>query len=468
MNNRFWFQVSPQKRLSGAFVITRPAGAIAIQVLPRLWTAPTARTVIHLESETTADVILYEQDYFTIPNEWIQVRDALLGAPSFDTESGLTESVRATPLVKAVAPQFRNDISQGPAPETAAVQTTHLRSLWVIAAELDQASPTGCVRVPGPGWKEDWSRQVGAVAQQLPQLRSYLATRFIIEMRDHATHLRRSYRRRQETLPAVRGRIVPATLAHRAARNSVDIDCSYDEFSADSPLSRVLRAALNVAIGLASSRYQQEAAGLVRLQLTDVQTVPIRAAAHLARTVRITRAGRALQPALELARALLRSVDSSGIDDDAQNNERSGVLTQIGIGMDRLWEIAVCQLIDGEDHPSPATAAPFVGLGRPPAVDIGHAKHGLIDCKYKTPEIPSTDDVNQIYVYLDLYGERHATLAYPVALGTSAEPPKIYPHSRDDTAKLRVVRLPFIDPTRPLKHWFETTTWPIAETSATP
>jgi 5-methylcytosine-specific restriction enzyme subunit McrC len=126
------------------------------------------------------------------------------------------------------------------------------------------------------------------------------------EIRAALTHgLSRDYRRREETLPTLRGRIDTARqIASRPGR-PYPLDCVYEEFTEDAPLFRVIKAACRRILRFPSlDRDVRVGLQHALRAMSGVSDVPIDTAAVPA--LRFTRLNEHWEPAGRLSQLILR------------------------------------------------------------------------------------------------------------------------------------------------------------------
>jgi hypothetical protein len=163
----------------------------------------------------------------------------------------------------------------------------------------------------------------------------------------HLRQLRRGYVPVKEEAPVIRGRMTQRGLLQAAARLGPRIECAHDDFSDNTPLFRVLVTALDrVASGALAEAHGVAAWSVMaqvraravhlRRQLHQLPSLPwAQAAAEAGRLSRrpLPRALRVWQPALHLARAILRDEAVRPLASD------DGVVAQHWwLNTSKLWE----------------------------------------------------------------------------------------------------------------------------------
>jgi hypothetical protein len=463
VNQPRWFQVSATKKCGGAFVFRDDGGRLrTVTVLPHFWRDVDRRTV-----EFNPDVehlVLYEQDRFggaNLEGLWNELHRSGLKA---DTDGAIVgqggdtapEAPRLKDLVQRILPPG------GTASGTPSNDNDHaVKSLWLTAAQLDaHAKSSGCVQVPSAFGELDWSHQVGRLAAGYEHLRKYLLVRFVLELEAVAPFLRSTYVRSTEWRKSVRGRLVTSGLVRRHTRRLVAVECEFDQLTRDDSVHRLLRKALELSASELTAPWADRAAGLDRATMQGVASVSGRHAAALARSMRPSRTNRPLQRALELAKAIVWSVDATGSEEQPDG----AILSVVAINLARFWELAVVRLVgDGAtDQPNPPKGreGPYPTLGAVDGVDIlwGDPPRIILDCKYKD-DTPSMGDRYQIYAYTDIYEMKegdHVGLVYPQSPSASPVQPKTHDHVRGaGSPGLTIHRVPFPAGGEQLEDWLE-------------
>lgn len=484
------FSISPKKKCAGIMLFRNDAGVLyKLKIQPAYWRTPGAETrLIELPAALpgTTDSIqitTYEKDLIQGPgldglSQFLERSDH---DGANDTDDGSVDDdggeLRLADFLVEV-PLTRHTTT------TADIDGDDDGDLWRLAAEADSAAelhtPTAarCISFSLPdrsGIDDDWSELAGRAGRHLPEIRRYLATRFVIELSRSVHLLRPGYLRQQDWRGSVRGKLVTSGLAERASHRRAAVLCEFDHHTINHPLHVLLRKALTLCLGTVDETRESDATYLLRAVLAGVDDIGLQQAQVLARTVNPTRATRALAPALQLAKALLRSHDPVADDDGV--DEAEAVLVRITINTARLWELIVVeafrQRYDVEEqftgNTSDTTTSNrtklYTGLGGEQPADIAlwhrdtsraEQPFAIVDCKYKNygrSGGPSSADRMQIYAYSGLYGPRFGAGLVHVAHdhdgGTSR-------HERHDQGPVLVlIQLPFPERSELLSTWIQ-------------
>jgi hypothetical protein len=281
----------------------------------------------------------------------------------------------------------------------------------------------------------------------------------------HLRQLRRGYVPVEEEAPVIRGRMTQRGLLQAAARLGPRIECAHDEFTDTTPLFRVLVTALDrvasgaiaEAHGLAGwSVMAQVRARAVHLrrQLHQLPSLPwAQAAAEASRLSRrpLPRALRIWQPALQLARAILRDESVRPVASD------DGVVAQHWwLNTSKLWEGILKQACGragwSVNVEAKGDCTPWVGLGNAKQPDLLLSRSGgapgrvVADAKYKLlgPKGLWAADQYQLFAYSHTarWGEQAADAAAVLYLSTAPRH-EHFPRGDDPNFKLHLIGLPF-------------------------
>lgn len=226
------------------------------------------------------------------------------------------------------------------------------------------------------------------------------------------------YRTLEEASPVVRGRIREDEQMRRRYGLMVPVEVRFDDFTADTPENRLLRAAVLRCLRLPGldRRLRHR---LLRIDLSLADVTPIRSAALL-ETWRPTRLNARLHSALRLAEVIVRATSFEPGDTGLAVN---GFV----IDMARVFEDFVCTALGSElkalggvcrtqDRRWTLDVAGQVAI-RPDLVwyaDDGRTPLAVVDAKYKA-EKPSgfpDADLYQLLAYCTVLGLREGHLVY--------------------------------------------------------
>jgi hypothetical protein len=143
-------------------------------------------------------------------------------------------------------------------------------------------------------------------------LRPLLHAAFADEMSRNIRWLHRGYVQDTQVLTSIRGRVEAQSLARSLASNSPTVQCSYDDFSVQQPLFRVLATALDlVAAGTWldqwSDRTPVRSAQQLRKKISNIESLRFIEAARLAQSIVLNPLLRRWQRALDLAVVILQN-----------------------------------------------------------------------------------------------------------------------------------------------------------------
>lgn len=229
--------------------------------------------------------------------------------------------------------------------------------------------------------------------------------------------LLQGYRTVEDAMPVVRGRIREADQVRRRYSLMVPVEVRFDDFTADTPENRLLRAAVLRSLrvpGLPPSVRHR----LLRLDLLLADVTPVRSLALL-EAWRPSRLNARLQPALRLAEVIVRA---TSFEPGETGLEVSGFV----IDMARVFEDFVCAALGAElrarggptrtqdrwhlDVAGEVTIKPDLVWYR----DDGTTPRAVVDAKYKA-EKPSgfpDADLYQVLAYCTALGLREGHLVY--------------------------------------------------------
>lgn len=304
-------------------------------------------------------------------------------------------------------------------------------------------------------------------------LRPLIHLAFVEAVEKERHDIRRGYVAVTQPLAAVRGRILTEGLVRHVATGTMTLLCAFDELTEATPLFRVLMTALRcvAAAGQPASPFDKMdgfsqlpgRALMLTHQLAGIRPLAVAEAARQARTIRLNRATRRWQEALDLATFILREQE---LLPGAASGKRSAAFS-LKIVTPTFWEqILEAALHDpkqglhvvprGEDK----TCAPWSTLGndsRPDLLVRVENRLWCIDAKYKLHEGPSKADQYQLFTYSHLARVAnhpeppHACiLAYPGPRQGDVEsrdpcPRNTFAGAGKNEPALHILRVPFPD-----------------------
>ena len=261
-----------------------------------------------------------------------------------------------------------------------------------------------------------------------PALQLLLHRQFVAAVEPLLRNVRPQYLEVEDDLATPRGRLLDRSLVLHALTGWPSVVCRFDEQKYDTPLLRVVRAALHaVAHASAPSQLVEMTIGLrsravVLLRaLAEVQLLDRARAVQLGRTLRLNRLERPWTDALALALQVL-SEQTVGMARALGSIEAYELL----IPTDKLWEQIIADTLErirgvtvsfhpGELNLGDAVVArPWRTAGIPesetldlyPDFLLVEREQGVwcLDAKYKLPPSskPSSADANQLFAYSHL------------------------------------------------------------------
>jgi 5-methylcytosine-specific restriction endonuclease McrBC regulatory subunit McrC len=319
-----WLRVSPKGKQAGTLSVPDGIGGhIHFLVLPKLWSS--GRRCIRAEHTPGATSVVTVHELDTI--ELVSRRDTL-GAIM------LAVTAVDQPGERQLIDIQRPDTKVSPEPASA-----EQHNLAPLINMLLLARRAGIRRIEAPF----------KTAEQRTLLRVLNQERFVSAVEPVLFRARPVYREFIEELGSPRGRVSDMSVVLAAQMGSPLVECAFDELTMDSPLLRVVLAALTV---VASDRVPQEVESLVpRLRaratllcryLATVTPIARHVALQEANSIYLSPANQHWQAALESAGDVLRgrSVDLAGT-----NAGTSGV--GVHIATEKLWELIVEKALSG-------------------------------------------------------------------------------------------------------------------------
>lgn len=324
-------------------------------------------------------------------------------------------------------------------------------------------------RAEASGTRKEGSFDAAPVAALRP-LRPLIHLAFVEAVEAERHDIRRGYVAVAQPLTAVRGRILTEGLVRHVATKTMTLLCAFDELTEATPLFRVLLTALRcvAAAGTPASPFDKmqgfsqvslRAVALTH-QLAGIRPFAVAEAARCARTIRLNRATRRWQEALDLATFILREQE---LLPGAASGKRSAAFS-LKIVTPTFWERILEEALHDPKQDLQVvrreTCKPWSGLGfhsRPDLLVQSADQLWCIDAKYKplVNDKPSKADQYQMFAYSHLARvDNHAAppdacfLAYPDQPCRPAQPPRSYPRNASaeegtDALALHILRVPF-------------------------
>lgn len=319
-----WLRVSPKGKQAGALSVPDGMGGhIHFLVLPKFWSS--GRRSIKVEHIPGATSVVTAHELDTI--ELVSRRDTL---GTIMLAVTVVDQPGERQLIDIMNPDTR--VPPEPTP-------TEQYNLAPVIDLMLLARRAGIRRIEAPF----------KTAEQRTVLRVLNQERFVSSVEPILFRARPVYREFTEELGSPRGRVSDVSVVLAARMGSPMVECTFDELTMDSPLLRVILAALTV---VASDRAPQEVESLVpRLRaratllcryLATVTPIARHVALQEANSIYLSPAHQHWQAALESAGDVLqgRSADLAGT-----NAETNGV--GVHIATEKLWELIVESALRG-------------------------------------------------------------------------------------------------------------------------
>jgi len=276
------------------------------------------------------------------------------------------------------------------------------------------------------------SDMAACVAQEEPVLAS-LARIYLLKLAEALRRgLRQEYKAHEDQLPRVRGKINWAAQLRLEITHVPGFACRFDDRSEDTPLNRVLKAALRVAERILAS----DGLGPLRLEVRHAMegVTETRMTATQIAAVHLDRMSCHLAPLLTLAKLLLGQANPDFGEVQAQRNKTFAFIWDMNV----LFETYVAKVAKATLEPDGVTvfAQAEAGLYLGVYADSGKGAfalrpdlvlHGggvgtiILDTKWKRlePNTPnggvSPADVYQVNAYAQRFEADSVVLAYPHA-----------------------------------------------------
>jgi 5-methylcytosine-specific restriction endonuclease McrBC regulatory subunit McrC len=261
-----------------------------------------------------------------------------------------------------------------------------------------------------------------------PALRLVLHRRFVAAVEPLLRDVRPLYLDAEEDLTTPRGRLLDRSLVLHALTGWPSVLCRFDEQTYDTPLLRVVSAALHTVVhASAPAQLADMAVGLrsravVLLRaLAQVQVLDRARAVHVGRTLRLSRLEHRWSDVLSLALRVLTH-ETAGMSTAADSIEAYELL----IPTEKLWERVVAGALERTSgvtvrfHGASVAAVDAVvvrpwsvaGISEPETLElypdflltVGRGDIWCLDAKYKFPPSakPSSVDAYQLFAYSHL------------------------------------------------------------------
>ncbi|NKS79708.1 hypothetical protein GS530_01230 [Rhodococcus hoagii] len=310
---------------------------------------------------------------------------------------------------------------------------------------------------------------VSASLHQSPIHRQLLYRRFLDEVQNRISSVRRGYQPVSAVHTTLHGRASAAALARYAATGDPRIECRYSQLTTSTTLLRIVCSALDwIADGrmansgftgeFSTTRLRHDAVGL-RRALADVRSAPIKSVVTDGPRLHLTRLDRPWADAFDMSLAILHArehiADSSDRDTDA---------VELSVRTDKLWESIVQQLLhragfsevrDQDQLDSRTVVDPWHGAQQtgPRTYPDFVAELGntlvVVDAKYKMRDkrtSPSRADQYQMFAYSHLVANGARSVSRSVLVYPGIGEPARWTRGRDSSVALDVCSIPFPAP----------------------
>ena len=226
------------------------------------------------------------------------------------------------------------------------------------------------------------------------------------------------YRRHDDTLPTVRGRVRFADQFRTHTGLPLPVEVTYDDFTPDILENRLLRTAVDV-LGRLHLRHQASRIALARLhqQLNGIS--PVLADKRGVPDVHWTRLNMRYRPAVSLARLI---ITTAGLEARAGGEDASVFLVDMNLVFERFIRVALREqfALDARSFPAAAEGHRLhldieQAIPLHPDLSWWAAGHCIFagDCKYKRPSgtVPNAD-IYQLLAYLTALQLNDGLLVY--------------------------------------------------------
>ena len=256
----------------------------------------------------------------------------------------------------------------------------------------------------------------------------------------------RSYSRRRADLPKLRGKLdLGRQFSALAGRTDV-LSCRYDEFTADTPLNRVLRAAIRAVQPVTQDYRTRQRLTALDAQMGEVADVPPLTAAAL--PVTLDRRTRRWEPALRLARLLLEARSQTVHGRGGRGitflfNMHQLFERYLAVECRRLFEAEGWQ-VSASGHSRWFDTTRSLRL-RPDILLRRAGRTVVVDAKWKTPgeRTVAHGDAYQMFAYARAFQSQEVVPVYPLRQASDAGRQVVW--ELPDGVKLRAVWLDLAD-----------------------
>jgi hypothetical protein len=445
---RLWLRVSPFGKRSGFFVLPYPGdGLLTITVLPKMWAKQ--GPVKHQQScqpGTTAHLTVYELDFVELAGPQNILAAIALDLSKVNGQVGEAQVLVVIPDTEARSAEVTTKNQSDP--------FNDLVDLMLVAER------SGIGRTA-----ETFGGTGGASLTRI-----LTQERFVRSIEPLIFKARPSYSERVERLASPRGRLSDLGVLRALRNREPFLDCTFDELSMDTPLLRVVLAALHVVVGdniptrirQMSPRLKIRAVQLAR-HLANVELLRRNQATRIASHVWIGPMQRQWEPALSLAVQVLNDTAILPIE----GNDLDEVVA-IHVRTEKFWEQTVGAVLAGvfgdvrvnADNTTASGVAtqfpwnnperPRRGESYPDFVFKFNERIVVADAKYKSSLQLTPPDGYQLFAYSHLteMNESKATmgaLIYPIRPGRVPSS-WVLLRMPDADFPLLIVGLPFPDP----------------------
>ena len=348
-------QVAPMGSRSGLVAVSKGGVSLTLAILPKVWRTGRVdgdrgrNTILLTQGGAYA---IHELDFVEFGESVVDLAASLLdlsdGVESrAEGEMGseqarnsrLFEEVRRTPRL----PPHSDGVLHRQ-------NARHLESLFALALLADRTRRPGgeAAGIETLEVADATGNGLSTGQDSNPVLEVLRAWEFVRELERRIRELRRGYVVAQDFSSVLRGRVLDSGIANWLATGEPRMDCEFDDFSEVSPLFQVIVTALDqlasrTANGWGSltrwslCREIARDAGNLRRSLGTIQSLSRAQAAELAQRIRLPRAMRSWQQALESCRHILSALPSSlSTSADAQDQGLAW-----WVDTPRLWELVL-------------------------------------------------------------------------------------------------------------------------------
>jgi len=439
-----WLRVSPRGKRSGFVALGDGAGGtVTLTVLPKFWSGSAQTYAVKHEPGAATHVVVHELDTLRVDATLQGIGSITLNLASVN-EQGERELIA---------------ISR-PTPETPEeVRSQDSESFNALLDLLNIAERSGLRALEGTF--------EGSHAESFMRALTY--RRFLGLLEPLLFRARPRYVELTEDLTSPRGRLNDQSLLLAQASGRPVVTSTFDELTMDTPVLRVVKAALRsiaedrlpASVSVLAARTESHAAQLGR-HLSHVTTIPADTALSIVPRVWLSPLERAWQPVLDAAVEVLTRRGPIPADEDITSDAYAAhVMTE------KFWEQAVTESlkaafgavsVSADKSPGPGVSAPTPWTP-PPGTKAGSdttypdymfrsdVEVVVADAKYKRSATVGSDDGYQLFTYshlarLDDAASTMAVLLFPSSPDTDGNQVCWQRRSADEYP-LWVGRLPY-------------------------